>query len=237
MNFNSVIDRALSEHTGSGIYNKKSNGKYSLWLPVTNTGELGSAPEQIEKTVIGNMARSYIQGRKDMPQQTLTVYNHRDNQRILKKYENETVEFLRVFPDFSGVKYSGQVNKTFTDTTLDNAEQMDVSVTITVPEEVIDDCFDLIEDTAVFTNDIPSVVFLDSTSNTTKKINVVTDPANATIKSVSETTDVATVEDSGKDVTITAVKKGTSVVTITTSADGYASWTRTILVVVDSDKK
>ena len=28
MNFNSVIDRALSEHLGSGLYNKKSNGKY-----------------------------------------------------------------------------------------------------------------------------------------------------------------------------------------------------------------
>lgn len=232
MNFNSVIDRALSEHTGSGIYNKKKNGKYSLWLPVTNTGELGSAPEQIEKTVIGNMARSYIQGRKDMPQQTLTIYNHRDNQRILKEYANETVEFLRVFPDFSGVKYSGQVSSTFSDTGLDSAEQMDISVTITVPEEVIDDCFDLLEDTAIFTNDIPEVILLDTGDNKTKSINVVTNPANATIEVVSETTDVATATASDKVVTITGVKKGTSVVSIKTKADDYASWSRTILVIV-----
>ena len=65
MDFNSVVDRALSEHAGSGIMSKKSNGKYSTFLPVTNTGELGSAPEQIEKTAIGNMAKSYIQGRKE----------------------------------------------------------------------------------------------------------------------------------------------------------------------------
>ena len=85
MNFNSVIDRALSEHLGSGLYDKKENGKFSLFIPVTNLGEIGSAPDQIEKTVVGNMARSYIEGRKDSPQQTLTFYTHRDNLRILER--------------------------------------------------------------------------------------------------------------------------------------------------------
>ena len=57
MDFNSVVDRALSEHTGSGIMSKKSNGKYSTFLPVTNTGELGSAPEQIEKTAMDTISK------------------------------------------------------------------------------------------------------------------------------------------------------------------------------------
>lgn len=231
MNFNSVIDRALSEHLGSGIFNKKPNGKYSLFIPVTNTGELGSAPDQIEKTVIGNMARSYIEGRKDMPQQTMTIYNHRDNQRIIESYKGKTVEFLRVFPDFSGVKYSGKVSVKYNDTALNSAEQMDMSITITIPEEVIDDCYDLLEDTAIFTNDIPEVVFLDADGGE-ETVGVVTNPANATITAVSETTSVATTTVDGKNVKLTAVAKGTSVVSITTNAEGYASWNRTILVVV-----
>ena len=230
MNFNSVIDRALSEHLGSGLYNKKSNGKYSLFMPVTNLGEIGSNPDQIEKTVVGNMARSYIEGRKDMPQQTLTFYVHRDNLRILKAVKGKTQEFLRVFPDFSAIKYSGKVSFKVNDTALDSAEQGEMSITITVPEEVIDDCYDLLEDTAIFTNDIPEVLEVDTSKS--EVVNVVTNPANATITATSETSDVATATADGKAITIAGVKAGTTSVSIKTQAEGYASWERTIHVIV-----
>ena len=59
---NSIEDRALSEHRGSGIFNKKANGKYSLFLPVTGTGENGSAPAQLDKTVIGNAQATSVEG-------------------------------------------------------------------------------------------------------------------------------------------------------------------------------
>ena len=229
MDFNSVVDRALSEHTGSGIMSKKSNGKYSTFLPVTNTGELGSAPEQIEKTAIGNMAKSYIQGRKDSPQQTLTFYVHRDNLRILKAVKGKVVDFLRVFPDFSGVKYSGQVDFKYNDTSLNSAEQGEISVTITIPEEAIDDCYDMIEDTVVYTSDIPEVIEISKTGTYT--VNVVTNPADATIAVVSETTGVATASATGKVVTITGVAEGSSVVEITATKDEFQSWKRTILVI------
>lgn len=230
MNFNSVIDRALSEHLGSGLYNKKANGKYSLFIPVTNLGEIGSNPDQIEKTVIGNMARSYIEGRKDMPQQTLTFYAHRDNLRLVEKAKEKTQEFLRVFPDFSAIKYSGKVSYKINDTALDSSEQGEMSITITVPEEVIDDCYDLLEDTAIFTNDIPEVVTLKGTSSET--VNIVTNPTNATITAVSETVGVATAKVTDKAVLLTGVKAGSSVVTLTTTAENYASWNKTILVIV-----
>lgn len=231
MNFNSVIDRALSEHLGSGLYNKKANGKYSLFIPVTNLGEIGSAPEQIEKTVVGNMARSYVEGRKDSPQQTLTFYVHRDNLRILEGIKNTTQDFLRVFPDFSAIKYSGKVSYSVSDTGLDAAEQGSMSITITVPEEVVDDCFALLEDTAVFTNDIPEVVTIEGTG--TQIINATINPSDATIEAKSETTEVATATVNGNQITLTGVKEGTSVVELTTKKDGYASWKRTILVIVE----
>lgn len=231
MNFNSVIDRALSEHLGSGLYNKKSNGKYSLFIPVTNLGEIGSAPEQIEKTVVGNMARSYVEGRKDSPQQTLTFYVHRDNLRILEGIKNTTQDFLRVFPDFSAIKYSGKVSYSVSDTGLDAAEQGTMSITITIPEEVVDDCFALLEDTAVFTNDIPEVVTIEGTG--TQIINATINPSDATIEAKSETPAVATAVAEGNQITLTGVKEGTSVVELTTKKDGYASWKRTILVIVE----
>lgn len=228
--FNSVIDRALSEHQGSCIMNKKANGKYSLFMPVTNTGELGSAPEQIQKTVIGNMAHSYIQGRKDSPQQSLTYYVHRDNLRLLNEYKGQTIDFLRVFPDFSAVKYSGMIDGTFSDTTIGSAEQGTISVTITVPEEIVDDCYDLIEDTAIFTNDIPQMVQIEGTGK--YEFNVTMNPADATVAATSETAGVATVTATGGKVTITGVTAGSAIIKLVVSADGYASWTRTIHVIV-----
>lgn len=228
--FNSVIDRALSEHQGSCIMNKKSNGKYSLFIPVTNTGELGSAPEQIQKTVIGNLAHSYIQGRKDSPQQSLTYYVHRDNLRLLKEYKGQTIDFLRVFPDFSAVSYSGVIDGTFSDTALGSAEQGTITVTITVPEEIIDDCYDLIEDTAIFTNDIPQMVEVEASK--TKELNITTNPASATVTATSETADVATAAINGGKVTITGVKAGSAIIKLVVSATDYASWTRTIHVIV-----
>ena len=229
--FNSVIDRALSEHKGSCIMNKKENGKYSLFIPVTNLGELGSAPEQIEKTVIGNMAKSYIQGRKDSPQQSLTYYVHRDNLRLLEKYRGTTIDFLRVFPDFSAVKYSGQIDRAINDTGLNSAEQGTISVTITVPEEIVDDCYDLIEDTVVFTNDIPEAIKLEADGE--KVITVTTNPADATVTVKSETEGVATATYAGGAVTITAVATGSAIISLTTSKEGFAGWTRTIHVVVE----
>ena len=228
--FNSVIDRALSEHQGSCIMNKKANGKYSLFIPVTNTGELGSAPEQIQKTVIGNMAHSYIQGRKDSPQQSLTYYVHRDNLRLLNEYKGKTIDFLRVFPDFSAVKYSGMIDGTFSDTSIGGAEQGTITVTITVPEEIVDDCYDLIEDTAIFTNDIPQMVKISGTG--TEELNVTTNPATATVTATSETTGVATATYAEGKVTITGVAAGSTIVKLEVSASGYAKWTRTIHVVV-----
>lgn len=228
--FNSVIDRALSEHQGSCIMSKKTNGKYSLFMPVTNTGELGSSPEQMQKTVIGNMAHSYIQGRKDSPQQSLTYYVHRDNLRLLKEYKGQTIDFLRVFPDFSAVKYSGTIDGTFSDTSIGSAEQGTITVTITIPEEIVDDCFDLIEDTAIFTNDIPQMVQIEGTG--TKEINVSTNPANATVTPESETPDVATVSYENGKLTITGVAEGSAIISIEVSASNYAKWTRTIHVIV-----
>lgn len=232
INFNSIESRAYSEHEGSGLYNRKENGLYSLFLPVTNLGELGSAPEQIEKTVVGNMAKSYIQGRKDSPQQSITIYTSRDYERILESYKGKSIDFLRVFPDMSAVKYSGRVDYSFADTAVGaNAEQMTLSITITVPMEVVDDCFDLIEDTAIAKSDIPGTTIV--AKGGTDKISITTNPGDATIEVKSETEAVATVAYSNGIVTITGVTAGSAIIEITVSKTGYASWKYTIHTIVE----
>jgi hypothetical protein len=228
--FNSIEDRALSEHRGSALLMKKSNGKYSILLPIEGTGENGSAPNQLDKTAIGNPQSTSVEGRTENPQKQMPFFAHRDNINILEEIKGENHEFLRLLPDFTGFKYSGTINYMLNNTDVGSLEQGQITITPTSKDEYVEDCYNLVEDTVVYTNSIDEVVTLEGTA--TKEITLSTNPADATVAAVSSTTATATATVSGKTLTITGVAAGTSIVTLTASKAGYASFKRTILVIV-----
>jgi len=236
--YNTVEDRALSEHRGSALLSKKANGKYSLFLPVEGTGENGSSPAQLDKTAIGNKQATSVEGRKENPQKNLPFFVHRDNLNILEGVEGKVVEFLRLLPDFTGFKYSGKVSYMINNTDVGSLEQGQLTITPETSDEYVEDCYDLVEDTAVFTSAIDEVIELTAASgdNHTKVYTLTTDPADATITSSSAATGVATATmgtsaDANK-CTITAVAVGSAIVTLTAAKSGYNSFKRTILVIV-----
>lgn len=229
---NSIVDRALSEHLGAGLFNKKSNGKYSLFMPLTGTGENGSAPDQLEKTVIGNATKTYVKGRKDNPQITIPFYAHRDNYRILEAASRTPQEFLRVNPDMTGIKYAGEVDYKTNNTDVGSLIQGELSITVTRFDGYVDNVSDVIENTAIIESEIPEEVNV--TVGGSYSIDVDTNPAAATVAAVSETTSVATVAVVDKKVTITGVAAGNAIIEITTSATGNASFKRTLMVFVEA---
>lgn len=230
--FNSIEDRALSEHRGSALLMKKENGKYSILLPVEGTGENGSTPAQLDKTAIGNAQATSVEGRTENPQKTIPFYTHRDNINILENIAGENHDFLRLLPDFTGFKYSGSVSYMANNTDVGSLEQGQLTITPTTKDEYVENCFDLVEDTVVFTSSIDEVVTIVGTG--TKVINVTTNPSDATISATSDTEGTATVSVSEKAVTITGVKAGSAIITITATKSGYASFKRTVLVIVKS---
>lgn len=230
MDFNSVEDRALSEHRGSALLMKKANGKYSILLPIEGTGENGSTPNQLDKTAIGNPQSTSVEGRTENPQKQMPFFAHRDNINILEEIKGENHEFLRLLPDFTGFKYSGTINYMLNNTDVGSLEQGQLTITPTSKDEYVENCYSLVEDTVVFTNSIDEVVTITGTG--TKEITLSTNPADATIAAVSGTTGTATVAVSTNKLTITGVAAGTSIVTISASKTGYATFKRTILVIV-----
>lgn len=228
--FNSIEDRALSEHRGSALLMKKENGKYSILLPVEGTGENGSTPAQLDKTAIGNAQATSVEGRTENPQKTIPFYTHRDNINILENIAGENHDFLRLLPDFTGFKYSGSVSYMANNTDVGSLEQGQLTITPTTKDEYVENCFDLVEDTVVFTSSIDEVVTIVGTG--TKVINVTTNPSDATIAATSDTEGTATASVSEKAVTITGVKAGSAIITITATKSGYASFKRTVLVIV-----
>lgn len=232
---NSIEDRALSEHRGSALLMKKANGKYSILLPVEGTGENGSTPNQLDKTAIGNKQKTSVEGRQDNPQKTLPFFTHRDNINILEAIKGETHDFLRLLPDFTGFKYSGQVSYMANNTDIDGLEQGQITITPTSSDVYVENCYDLVEDTVVFTSSIDEVVEVATTGdNKTKTIALTTNPSDATITASSETsaTASATYTASTNSVTITGASAGSTIVTLTATKTGYASFKRTILVIV-----
>ena len=230
MDFNSIEDRALSEHLGSALLMKKANGKYSILLPIEGTGENGSAPSQLDKTAIGNRQATSVEGRTENPQKQMPFFAHRDNINILENIKGENHEFLRLLPDFTGFKYSGTINYMLNNTDVGSLEQGQITITPTSSDEYVENCYGLIEDTVVFTNSIDEVVTLTGTAS--KAINLSPNPADATLAATSSTTGVATAAIANKVLTITGVAAGTSIITITASKTNYATFTRTILVIV-----
>lgn len=229
--FNSPEDRALSEHRGSGLLMKKANGKYSILLPVEGTGENGSTPAQLDKTAIGNTQATSVEGRQENPQKTMPFFLHRDNIEILEGIKGETHDFLRLLPDFTGFKFSGQVSYMANNTDVGSLEQGQVTITPTSSDEYVPNCYDLVEDTVVFTSGIDEVVNITGTG--TKEIALTTNPADATITAVSDSTGTATATYSSGKVTITGVQAGSAIVTLTATKSGYASFKRSILVIVE----
>ena len=237
MNFNSIEDRALSEHRGSALLMKKASGKYSILLPVEGTGENGSTPAQLDKTAIGNPQATSVEGRSENPQKTLPFFLHRDNIAILEEIKGEPHEFLRLLPDFTGFKYSGTVTYMANNTDVGSLEQGQITITPNSKDEYVENCYSLIEDTALIVNSIPEVVEVNhSATDPTVKVTISTNPADATITPSSGATGTASVAmGSGATanvLTITGVATGSTIVTVTISKTNYASFKRTILVIV-----
>lgn len=233
---NSIVDRALSEHRGSALLIKKDNGKYSIFLPIEGTGENGSTPAQLNKTAVGNPQATSEEGRTENPQKNLPFFAHRDNINILESVKGQVKDFMRLLPDFTGFKYSGKASYMLNNTDVGALEQGQLTITPTTPDEYVEDCYSLVEDTVVFTSGIDDVVYVASTGdNKTKTISLATNPADATITATSDTTGTATVNysSSTNSVTITGVAAGSAIITLTAAKTGYASFKRTILVVVE----
>ena len=231
MAFQSIEDRALSEHRGSALLMKKANGKYSILLPVEGTGENGSTPAQLDKTAIGNRQATSVAGRSENPQKSIPFFLHRDNIKILESIAGETHDFLRLLPDFTGFKYSGQVSYMANNTDVGSLEQGQMTITPTSKDEYVENCYDLVEDTVVFTGAIDEVVTIEGTGS--KEIALTTSPADATVAAVSDATGVATAAVASGKLTITGVAAGSAIVTLTASKSGYASFERSILVIVE----
>lgn len=232
--YKNIDDRAMTD-IGARMMIKGTNGKYSLFVPVTNIPATGSAPEQVEKTVTTSKKKSYMEGRQDSPQKECTFYAHRDNFLKLEAVKNVEKDFLQVNPDGTGFKFSGFVSYYQDEVSVGNNITGKYVITVTKSEAgAIANVMDLVEDTCIFESSVPNMVTVGhSTDDKTFSFGVVTDPSGATLTAESDTASVCTVTASSGTVTITGVAAGTAIVKLKVTKTGCADNFTTILVTVE----
>lgn len=224
-----INDQRAFSDMGTALFVLKSSGKYSLFLPVTDMPATGGAPDTLETTVTTSRKKTYIDARQDTPQKEYTFFPHRDNFRVLKEYYGKKASFLQVNADMTAWAFEGSVTYYQDSISTNGVANAKLVITPSSADELpIDNCLDLIEDTAIITNAINAIEVVKVSEDVT--VIVETDPADATITAVSESTTVATATVASGKVTIAGVKEGSSVVTITSAKEGMASYTTTILV-------
>lgn len=156
---------------------------------------------------------------------------HRDNFEILRQDYKKTLDFLQVNPDGTGYKFQGIVDTYQDEVSVGSNLTGKAVITVTKSDELpINNVVDLIQETVTFVSAIDAIVEIEGTG--TAKVNVETDPSDATVTATSDTQGVATVEASAGVATITGVTAGSAIITITAKKTDCADGVTHILVIV-----
>ena len=155
---------------------------------------------------------------------------HRDNFEILRKDYKKTLDFLQVNPDGTGYKFQGIVDTYQDEVSVGGNLTGKAVITVTKSDELpIINVVDLIQETVTFVSAIDAVVKIAGP----EKLNVETDPADATVTAVSDTEGVATVAVESGVATITGVKAGSAIIKITAKKSDCADGVTHVLVIVE----
>lgn len=226
-------DNRVQAGIGCALYYKNESGKYSLFIPLETVPSVAGSPEAIEYDVTTSSTKGKIEGKTTLEEKETDIYNHRDNMKRLESFKGKTLEFLKVLPDYSGEKFTGKVSFSSQDSTSGEVEKATMKITPSSYQGVVENCYDIIQQTCHFISPIDAVVELDSEDTTKTYIaSIELSPADGTVTATSKTTSVATVTCTNNKLVITPVAKGSCIVELKATADGCASWTTSILVIV-----
>lgn len=228
--FDEFKELRATSGVGSALYAKNITGYYSLFMPLENVPNPKGMPDSIDVDVTTSNAITKVEGRESANDMECEYFLHRDNLRRLEEWSDKGVcDFLIVYPDYTGYKFSATIAYTPGEATGGDTIKGSFKLTPTKLDGHVDNCYDLIQPTAKFTNGIASTVEI-TEDNGTYELLVETDPADATVTVKSENETIATAELVGNKLTITRVKDGSCIINLNVTKEDYADWDTTIHV-------
>lgn len=233
-------NRAQNGYGGAWMYRDPSLGEtlYHILIPVTTVPFVNGSVDTSEYDSLNCRTKGMVEGKENLEQKDVDFLWHRDNIKRLESLQGRMIEFLSLDKNYNGRTYSGTLKVRPQD--FNNEINMG-TVTITPAsstDKTIFNCLDLMQDTVWFASEIPDKKYLDSANTSTSvtlDAKVDTEGANVaiTFDEGASTSDVVTATWSTGTLSLTAKAKGSTVVNLTATKEGMASWTTTILVIVE----
>ena len=234
--------RKPTSGVGCALYVKfPTDTKYHIAMPLETIPSITGSPNSIEFDLTTSDVIGHVKGKMQLEDGETEFFAHRDNFNIAKKMvEAGELDFLIVNPDYTGWKFTAEVDYRQNEVTA--SDLLKGTLTIipsSIDKEYYDNVYDLIMPTVKFKSAIPDTITL---KNVTDKqvINVLLEPTEATVAvsylsdgyESSGTSTVATAVYATNQLTITAKAVGSEVIKLTASLSEYASWETFIHVVV-----
>jgi hypothetical protein len=234
MNLQKYCDnRAISGYGSALLYLDPAvdtDGLYHLLIPLEAVPSVNGSADTFEYDLLTCPTKGQVEGKESLEQAEIEFLWHRDNVKRLEALQGKTIDFLAVYSDFTGRKFSGTVKVRANEA---GADVMKGTLTITptsASTTTLMDCRSLIKETVTIASNVEANIVISGTGK--KEFEVKCDPTEATVSASSDTEGVATVSTTGSKVTITGVTKGYAIVTIKATAPNYADWETTVMVEV-----
>lgn len=230
--FKKYDDTKVMNGYGSAILVKDASQGETLYHLLITTEEVGfpsGENETFDFNLLQSSSKGKTIGKKDLNNVSVSFMAHRDNFMRLDKYKGKTCDFLSLNPDMTGIHYVGVLDYSQENASADNVTGTLTIVPISMDNNYIMDCRELIEPTIVFASVIPDKVLVDKQSIELDCTTNPTDGVSVEAVSESEGTVCSAAWSDGK-LTITRVANGTDLVTLKATKTGYAEWISSILV-------
>lgn len=229
--------KAISGYGSALLYRDAQAGdtKYHLLLPLETVPAVNGSVDTFEFDLLTCPTKGQVEGKESLDQKDVEFLWHRDNVKRLESLQGRVIDFLAVYGDMTGRKFSGTIKVRPNDATADVHRGTFTITPISASITTIDDVSSIIQDTVSFASTIPAKLEISVTATTPASVECLLDPTTADFTVSSSSSAITATKGTGAF----TVAKGTSaqvgdtaIITVTATASEMASWTTTMLVEV-----
>lgn len=228
--------KAMSGYGSALLYKDAQAGdtKYHLLLPLETVPAVNGSVDTFEFDLLTCPSKGQVEGKESLDQKDVEFLWHRDNVKRLESLQGRVIDFLAVYGDLTGRKFSGTIKVRPNDVSADVARGTFTITPISASITTILDCSDIIQDTVAFASTIPAEI--EVVVGTAYKLDCATNPATGTTVEVTSSSTSIEGTYASNAVTINATSAGTAVITLkakdsATTNPTMASWETTVRVV------
>lgn len=150
--------RAMNGYGSAFLYKESTETLYHLVLPLETAPSVTGSVDTFDFDLLTCPSKGQVEGKESLDQKDVDFLWHRDNVARLESLQGRVLDFMVVYQDFTARTFSGTIKVRPQDADADIMRGTFTITPLSASATTILDARDLIQDTIMFTNAIPSNV-------------------------------------------------------------------------------